>query len=775
VIAVLAAHVLVAALAGALGPRLGRRVFWLAALAPASTVVFVAANARRVLDGEPWFQHYEWVPGLGLALSFRVDAFALLMLGIVGGIGVLVMVYASQYFGDKPGLARFCATLVLFTGAMTGLVAADDLLLLFVFWELTSITSYGLIGYDDLSASARSAATQALIITGAGGLVLLAGIVLLQLSTGATSFSALEALPVPVSGTVASWAAVLILIGCFTKSAQLPFHGWLPGAMAAPTPVSAYLHSATMVKAGVFLIARLSPHLVELAPWRPMTMGVGLATMCWGGYRALRQTDLKLVLAYGTVSQLGMLVAVFGAGVPKLLLAGTALLFGHALYKASMFMVVGIIDHSAHTRELAQLSGLARAVPVVLIVSIIGGASMAGVIPLLGFLAKEAALVGLLDAHFGWHLVATAVFVAASGLTAGYTARFLWGAFANRPGVTTELHLPGPLFVAPAALLAIPTVVLGIGVAWANDLLRPAATALDVGAENYELVLWHGWTTAFTLSLVALAVGATLFLLRSVVERAQGAVARSWGAADAFHQGLYGGLRGAARLTGAIQSGSLPLYLGVIVTTCVGVPLAVLIRNEAVRWPGEWPVAENSLQLLAAGLTMVAAVGLTVARRRFAAVLLLGALGFGSTSIFVIHGAPDLALTQILIETVAVVVFVLVLRHLPQRFEAHRWGLATAGRIAVAAFVGVVVFLLTVTAILDRTQVSVDAELAARSYPDGHGRNVVNVILVDFRGFDTMGEAVVLGVAALGVVSLVLANRRPTGPRVMVERETADG
>ena len=768
-IAVLLAHLAVAVLVAALGGRLGRRVFLLAALAPASTVALVGLTAGDVFDGRPVIQRYGWVTDLGLAWSFLVDAFAALMLAIVGGIGVLVMVYASQYFSDGPGLARFCATLTVFTGAMTGLVASDDLLLLFVFWELTSITSYGLIGFDDQSSSARSAATQALLLTGGGGLVLLAGLVLLMLATGAGSFSALEG--TVAQGSMASWAAVLILLGCFTKSAQVPFHGWLPGAMAAPTPVSAYLHSATMVKAGVFLIARLSPTLVELPPWRPLTMTVGLATMIWGGYRALRQNDLKLVLAYGTVSQLGMLVAVFGGGEPKLLLAGTALLLAHAVYKASLFMVVGIIDHSAHTRDLRRLSGLGRAMPLVLAVSGISAASMAGVIPLLGFVAKEAALVGLLDASFDLNALATAVFVAASGLTAGYTMRYLWGAFADRPGVETDLHLPGPLFVAPAALLVIPTIVLGLAVGWADRVLGAAASALDEEAERYHLSLWHGWSTAFTLSLVALALGAVLFLLRHRVERAQRAVGRSWSAADVFHRGLYEGLQEAGRITGIVQSGSLPLYLGVIILATVTVPFAVLLLDGDLRWPGDWPVAENPLQGVVAALTMIAAVGLAVARRRFASVLLLGAVGFGSTSVFVLHGAPDLALTQVLIETVAVVVFVLVLRHLPQRFESFRWGGAIAARVAVAAFVGVAVFVLTVTAAMDRSLEPIDPGLAALSYPEGHGRNVVNVTLVDFRGFDTVGEAVVLSVAALGVVSLVLANRRRTGPPIMSEQD----
>lgn len=757
-IAVLMVHVAVAAAVGALARSMGPRVFWVGAIAPASTLVWVGLHGGDVLDGEPVTQRIGWVSQLALDLSFRVDAFALVMLGIVAGIGVLVMIYASQYFGPRAGLGRFGALLVAFTGAMTGLVVADDLLLIFVFWELTSVTSYGLIGIDDEKASARSAAAQALLITGVGGLALLAGLVLVSLSTGATSLS--ELATADVGGSVASWGAALVLVGCFTKSAQVPFHGWLPGAMAAPTPVSAYLHSATMVKAGVFLVARLSPSLAELAPWRPMAIGFGLATMVWGGYRSLRQVDLKLLLAYGTVSQLGMLIAVFGTGEPKLALAGTGLLVGHALFKACLFMVVGIIDHSAHTRILGELSGLARAMPVVFAASVVAGASMAGVIPLLGFLGKEAALVGMLDSDIGLIGLALGVFVVSSGITAAYTLRFLWEGFRTKPGLETSLHPPGPVFVAPAVLLAVLTVVLGIAVALTNEVVRPAAIAVDPGAEKYELVLWEGFTTAFILSLAALALGGVLFAVSERVETFQHRVGRGWDASVAFSELVRRSLVGAARVTRVVQPGSLPLYLGVIALGVVVLPGLVVIRNTRV--PDDLVFAESALQVIVVVLAAAAAAGVAITQRRFPAVLLLGVVGFGSAALFVIQGAPDLALTQVLVETVVVAVFLLVLRHLPERFpRGARVEGATVLRVGVAAVVGAVVFLVMLTASADRTAEPVDAELIARSYPEGDGANVVNVTLVDFRGLDTLGEGLVLAVAALGVIALVRAGRRP--------------
>lgn len=769
-IALLVIHVAVAALAAALGSRLRAKVFWVAALAPASTVIWAIANAGDVHDGTPVTQHRGWISELGLDLRFVIDEFSLMMLFIVAGIGVLVFLYASQYFGDEEGLGRFSALLTIFAGSMTGLVTADSLILIFVFWELTSVTSYGLIGFKDTKAAARGAALQALVITGAGGLALLAGLILLTVSTGSSTLSGLA--EVTVAGDMASFAAVLILIGCFTKSAQVPFHGWLPGAMSAPTPVSAYLHSATMVKAGVFLVARLSPHLAELAPWRPMTLIFGLSTMAWGGYRALRQTDLKLLLAYGTVSQLGMLIAVFGAGESKLLFAGTALLAAHAVFKASLFMVVGIIDHSTGTREISELSGLRKSMPVVAVTAVIGGASMAGFIGLAGFLAKEAAILGLIQSKITAADLATIAFVAASALTGAYTLRFLWGAFTDAPDADTHIHRPSALFVLPAAILIIPTVVFGLVDTWATDIVSPAAGALYEPASVYKLHLWPGFTSALGLSALAIAGGAALFWVRKPIEAWQTRMARKRDAADLFGDGLQGVLQAAAKSVGVIQPGSLPVYLAVILLAVIALPLVVLIDDVSV--PGEWVLVESPLQAVVILATMFAAGVLTVVDRRFAAVLLLGAVGLGSASLFVIQGAPDLALTQLLVETVSVAIYVFVLRHLPARFKAPPVSGANALRVGVAVLVGITVFFLTIASAADRTEEPVDADLIALSYPEADGSNVVNVTLVDFRGFDTVGEALVLVVAAVGVVSLVRANRNEDEPNPDVAEAGAD-
>ncbi len=344
--ALLALHASIALLVVSAGPRLGRRVFWLALAAPLTTTVWAATQTGGVIDGSTPTADLTWVPGLGLDLDLRLTAMGLLMTWLIGGVGALVMVYASGYFGDdQPGLGRFAATLVVFAGAMCGIVWSDNLLGLFVFWEMTSVCSYLLIGFDDRSETARNSALQALLITGSGGLALLAGVVLIATEAGTTSLSAIVADP-PSGGAVTA-GVVLVLVGAATKSALVPFHGWLPGAMAAPTPVSAYLHSATMVKAGVYLVAVLSPAFADVGPWRPLTVGLGGVTMVWGAYQSLRRDDLKLIMAYGTIAALGLMIALFGLGGTKTTFAAVGVLVAHAVYKACLFMVVGIVDHAA--------------------------------------------------------------------------------------------------------------------------------------------------------------------------------------------------------------------------------------------------------------------------------------------------------------------------------------------------------------------------------------------------------------------------------------------
>jgi multicomponent Na+:H+ antiporter subunit A len=765
VLILLGVHALLAAAAMA-WPRAGRHAPWLCALAPAAALGWLALRAGPVLDGRPLVERAAWVPQLGLELGFRLDGFGLLMGVLVAGVGALVLVYSHWYLGaDRPDLGRFCGYLTAFAGAMLGLVLADNLFVLYVCWELTSITSYLLIGFEDERADARRAALQALLVTSLGGLAMLGGLVLLGQAAGTWSLAELVARP--PRGPAAEAGLALVLVGAFAKSAQVPLHGWLPAAMAAPTPVSAYLHAAAMVKAGVYLIARLATAFAPVGWWRPVVVGVGLATMLLGGWRALRQHDLKLLLAYGTVGQLGFLVVLFGLGLPEATVAGATLLLAHALFKATLFLVTGVVDHQAGTRDLRRLAGLGRRLPGLAAVAAAGAASMAGLPPLLGYLAKEEAYDAL--GHPGGTLgpLVLAGVVAGSVLTVAYSARFLHGGFADRPGQRAEVPRPATGFVLPAALLAAAGLALGVLPGLASQLIVPAARALDPAVPGEALTLWHGLTPALGLSALTLAAGAGLFQAREAVARAQARLAPHRGVEEAYRGGLLAFLRGAAQVTGLVQSGSLPVYLGTILLTVLALPGAAL-AGDVLGWPGPGgparldglELADSPVQVAVGLLVAVAAVGAAAARRRLAAVLLLGAVGYGAAVLFVIQGAPDLALTQFLVETLSLVAFVLALRHLPDRFTHRRWRLGRASRVAVSAGVGLFVAGFALLARGARSGAAVSDAYLEQAEPEAGAGNVVNAILVDFRGFDTLGEITVLTAAGLGVISMVVLGRR---------------
>ncbi|MDY7100072.1 MAG: hydrogen gas-evolving membrane-bound hydrogenase subunit E [Actinomycetota bacterium] len=754
-------HVVVAAAASPLHRRLGTRVFWFCALAPGAAVVWLVMNAGELLDDGAITRTVEWVPELGLEMTFRADAFSWLMVVLIAGIGIGVFAYSTSYFHARPDLGRFAAVLTVFAGAMLGLVLADNLLLLYVFWELTSVTSYLLVGFDDRDGSARAAARQALLITAGGGLAMLAGFVLIGQSAGTYSISQIAA--DPPSDTSTAVGLVLVLIGAFAKSAQMPLHAWLPGAMAAPTPVSAYLHSATMVKAGVYLIARLAPiFAASITVWRPTVEIVGATTLILAGWKALRQTDLKLLLAYGTVSQLGMLVLVLGVGEPELVTAGVALLVAHALFKASLFLVVGAVDHEAGSRDIRELSGLRRAMPVTFGLAVVAVASMAGVVPLAGFVAKEKALDALLHTSVTGGAFLVTAFVVGAAFTFAYGARFLWGAFGDRPdaahAATAKVHDPPAAMLAPPVVLVALTILGGLFAGMYTSVVEPAATALDPESDGISLVLWPGFHTALYLSLVSIAAGVALFAVRTPFERFQNRIAVGPSPAVVFEQIVRGMTRTAGRITAIVQNGSLPVYLAVILLTLVLAPTVAL--GSSIDLSTDTPWAESLLQTVVCAFVIIGSVAVARIRRRFAAVLALGATGFAVAVLFVIQGAPDLALTQLLIETLTLVVLVLVFRQLPERFPAVPWRLGRGLRLLVAAGVGVFVTVMAMTAATARRAPPVSNAHLEQAYPEGGGENVVNVILTDFRALDTLGEVAVIAVAAVGIASLVGAGSR---------------
>lgn len=748
----------------AAAPWLRGRAFAIGALPMVGVLAFVASRWDSIATGSVTSSRATWIDGLDLVIDARLDGFAALMTLLVAGMGVLVLTYGRSYFDATSASARIAGLLVLFAGSMLGLVLADHLIWLYACWELTSVTSYLLIGRDQRTAGQRAASLQALLVTGAGGLAMLAGFILIGQAGGTWSLS--ELLADPPSGTSVEVGLVLVLAGIFTKSAQFPFHFWLPGAMVAPTPISAYLHSATMVKAGIYLAARFAPAFATVGFWRPLVIGLGLVTMIGGALRALRQDDLKLLLAHGTVSQLGFMMVLAGTGEPKATKAVCVLLVAHALFKGAMFLVVGIVDHQTGTRVRGEIAGLRTGWTTVRIVAVVSAASMAGLPPLAGFIAKESAYEAFLGLDGVGATLTLGGLVFGSVLTFAYSARFV-RPFVRplvSPSKTAAASAPAPSmpFVGPAALLGIGTVAAGVLVGPVlGTLIESAANSLDASVGDPKLSLWHGFNAALSLSAFTVGCGCVLYLARDRVERVQRALAPSLRADEVFAAALRLLNLVARRTTGFVQPGSLPVSIGVILVVVVGTPTVVLL---ATGFQPDWdPVSEATIHPFLASLLVVSATAVAVVRRRFAAVLLLGSVGYGMALVFAVQGAPDLAFTQFAVETLSIVVFMLVIRQLPERFQPSQFRASSVVRLAVAGFVGIGVFLLAMATSEGTAERTVSDQIVARAEPDGGGKNVVNVILVDVRGLDTLGEITVLAASAVGVVALARVGRRSPG------------
>lgn len=763
--------------------RVGPKAFYGLALIPAATFVATATRLPVILAGGEVRESVPWIPSLDIALSFRLDALSIVLALVVSGVGALVLAYCASYFRrDEPSLGRFAALLFAFAGVMYGLVTADDVIILFVFWEATSVLSYLLIGHYSGRKESRGAGLQALLVTTLGGLAMLVGIIILIVESGTTSLAGIVA--AAPTGPLVSTALVLVLLGAFSKSALVPFHFWLPAAMAAPTPVSAYLHAAAMVKAGIYLVARLAPGFADDSVWLPVVVSVGVWTMLVGGWRSLRQYDLKLVLAYGTVSQLGFLTVAVGFGSRDAALAGLTLLVGHALFKALLFLVVGIVDHRAGTRDLRKLSGLGRHAPVLAGAALLGVLSMAGIPPLLGFVAKESVFTSLLSAidqgsFWGW--VALIGLVIGSILTVAYSARFFWGAFARKKGLEdTHLHAEPWTFTAAPVVLAAASVVGGVAASVLDPLIAVYADTLPLAAADadpvlaaeaaaehgtYHLALWHGFEPALGLSALVIAIGLLLFAKRVTVARLQSMLPNRIDSAEGYWATVRWLDRVASTVTEFVQRGSLPRYLTVIFAVFVVGGGAAVAFNRT--WPSELVFWDSPGQLAVAAVMILAAVLCAIARNRVAAVLLAGATGYGMVALFALQGAPDLALTQALIETVTLVVFVLVLRRLPTRIAQKHQPMRKRLRAVIGIAVGAVMAVVATIALGARTATPISVELPRLAYDEGKGRNIVNVLLVDIRAWDTMGEISVLVVVATGVASLIFLSSRAGGaPRL---------
>ena len=755
---------------------LGTRVFYLIALLPAGAFAYTLTQTATVTAGGAVTQSIPWVPQLGISLSFRVDTLAWLLALVVTGIGALVLVYCARYFTDQePSLGRFAALLLAFAGTMYGLVTADDLVIMFMFWEITSVLSYLLIGHYTHKRESRGAALQALIVTTFGGLVMLVGVVMISVASGTTSLAYIVANPVTTQ--MGTWAILLILVGALSKSALVPFHFWLPAAMAAPTPVSAYLHAAAMVKAGIYIVARLAPGYADSDGWLPVLVTFGVWTMIVGAWRALRQYDLKLLLAYGTVSQLGFLMIAIGFNTRDTALAGAALLLAHALYKATLFLVVGVIDHRAGTRDWRKLSGVGRSAPALAVIAFVAVASMAGLPPLLGFVAKEAVFTSLLDAGVGgsgWGYAALIGTAVGSVLTVAYSIRFFWGAFKTRKKqpATVLRASPWDTLLAPG-VLTVATIGLGLFASVLDPLLTPYAdTVPGVGSLTeppYHLALWHGLEPALYLSAVVLLLGALMFRARRQVLRLQAKVPDVIDAGRGYGKAIRGVDRLAARVTHFAQRGGLPQYLGTILTVFVlTLGFAAFVNRT---WPDTIVWWDYPGQVLIALIMAICAVMAARVGQRMTAVILAGVTGYGLVALFAFHGAPDLALTQALVESITLVIFVLVLRRLPANIAQHNKPVRPKRRLLIGSLVGLVMGTIGFIALGARQFDSIAGALPRLSVEEGHGDNIVNVMLVDIRAWDTMGEVSVLIVVATGVASLLfVSGRNAVVPRLKESR-----
>lgn len=815
---------------------MGRGGFLVLAAAPAAGFIWLCTQLPNILrsdellaagseadtSGTALVQSYEWLPSLGVHLSFRMDTLAAFMGLIVLGIGALVLVYCTRYFsaGD-PKIGSFGAVLLAFAAAMFGLVITDDLLILYIFWEITSVLSFLLIGNAGHRIFARRSALTALIVTTFGGLAMLVGLLMLGEASGTYRISdivtsAPELLSGPYSGAFMGWAIALVLIGALSKSAQVPFHFWLPAAMAAPTPVSAYLHAAAMVKAGIYLVARLAPGFAEMQVWQGLVLGIGMWTMLVGGWRALRQTDTKLVLAYGTVSQLGFLMIANGFGYRDAAMAGMAMLLAHALFKAPLFMVVGIIDKKSGTRDLTKLSGFWRTQPWLFATAAIASLSMAGVPALFGFIAKESVLEQALhwaevntagvDDNF-WHSVwmwAPLVVIAlGSVLTVAYTARFLWGAFATKPArldpdADVE-HLPDNalmpdtrleqantwLSLAPAALLAVICVAAAAVPGWIGRLpeaFGATMAPLQPHDEPAYLALWHGLNPVLFISLGIIVVGVLAFLVRDRISTVQAQVPPWFDAARAYRWLMARLDAFGVWVTGRTQRGELSFYLFIILGVAVLGPLLAMlfpahdngdVALANVAFMADWQLTENPGLVIIVLAMIVATVTAMVARKRFMIIMLVSVTGYGLAAIFALQGAPDLALTQLLVESILLVAMVLGLRVLPSRLEGSRGRNDRWARAILAISFGLVMMWVAATAMASRVADPISLDMPEMAYERGGGSNIVNVLLVDIRAWDTFGELTVLAAAATGVASLVFIQQRDRRRRQL--GDVADG
>ena len=759
-------------LAAALAPLIqrgaGARSGWILALVPALIFLFLLRFIAPVAAGGTIAASLDWVPDHGLGLNFLIDGLSLTFALTISGIGTFILIYSGAYLKGHPHQGRFFAFMLMFTGAMLGLVLADSMIALYAFWELTTVASFLLIGFDHTRQIARRAAIQALVVTGIGGLALITGAIVLQRLTGSWEVSGLAAAGLDVRSHAAYPVVLgLVLLAAFTKSAQVPFHFWLPNAMEAPTPVSAFLHSATMVQGGVYLLARFNPTLGGTALWSTLLVVFGGTTLIWGGVAALRQTDLKQMLAQTTVASLGLLILLIGIGTEAAIVAAVLYFVAHALYKAALFLVTGIIDHETGTRDITALSGLRGSLALTFIVAALAAISMIGLPALLGYLAKEEMYAALLTN--AWQpLLVLAVLVVGNALLAGIAIAVVVKPFmgARVPLPKAPHETPFGMLAGPA-LFAILGLVAGVTTSWVGGaIVAPAASAIaGIGIADHLGVALDPLDPLFWLSVLTWLLGGLIYwrldAIRTVLRRGQAAF--GWTFDKGFDTLMFGLIRAAGAVTRSWHHGQLELYLFVIFLMFA---LAVVVPLWSLGGLPSLPGVPE-LTFYEWGVVLIAIVGIATvvaARTRLFAILALGIQGIAVALLYLLFGAPDLSFTQFMVEILSVVILALVMTRLRlDRQDLRQFeDLVRDGGLALVCGLGVTALLFAVL------QGTFDPRLSdffnANSAPVAHGRNIVNVILVDFRGLDTLGEISVVMTAGIAILALIRGARKDSSP-----------
>ncbi len=719
------------------------------------------------MQGVHTLKTFEWIPSLGVNVTFYIDGLGLFFALLITGIGSLVVLYSIYYLSKAEKLGHFYVYLLLFMGAMLGVVLSDNLFVLYTFWELTSISSFLLIGYWYQREKSTSGALKSMMITVFGGLAMLGGFILMADITGTASIRGIiENGEMIVNSTLFPFILILVLLGAFTKSAQFPFHTWLPDAMEAPTPVSAFLHSATMVKAGIYLVARLSLIFAGTDLFFLIVSGFGLLTLCWGSYMAVTQTDLKAILAYSTISQLGMIMAMLGFGTELAILAAVFHILNHATFKGSLFMVAGIIDHETGTRDIRKLGGLFTFMPITATLAFFGTFSMAGFpLPFLnGFLSKEmffdsslhfenaSTIVEAVSPFFPYFAVGGSIF------TFVYSIMLFFRTFTGKQRETLPKQpheAPIGMLISPIVLVLLVIIIAFIPDAFGHALLSPMVDAINGSVGETHIKFWHGFGPALYMSLAVLILGSALYLTREKWQHVYKALPGKLSAAKAYDGLINGLINGSRKLTNVYMTGSLRhymIYIFVFFIALVGITMSVT-GGFQINFDDLAPIAipEVMIAIVMAG----AAIATIFMKNRIAAILVLGIVGYGLSLLFVFFRAPDLALTQLIVETVTVALFLLCFYHLPNFDKKKESKSTNAVNWVISISVGVLVTMVGIASHSTKLFEPISDYFLKNSYKLGGGDNVVNVILVDFRGLDTMLEILVLGLAALGIYTMI--------------------